>query len=39
MLSNVVDVDNARLAVGQPVRVTFEKLDADLAIPVFTPVL
>ena len=37
MLSNVVDVDNAKLAVGQPVRVAFEKLDDDLAIPVFKP--
>jgi uncharacterized OB-fold protein len=37
MLSNVVDVDNAKLAVGQPVRVAFEKLDDELAIPVFTP--
>ena len=36
MLSNVVDVDNAKLAVGQPVQVAFEKLDDDLAIPVFT---
>ena len=35
MLSNVVDVDNAKLAVGQPVQVAFEKLDDDLAIPVF----
>ena len=35
VLSNVVDVDNAKLAVGQPVQVAFEKLDDDLAIPVF----
>ena len=37
MLSNVVDVDNAKLAVGFPVQVAFETIDEGLAIPVFKP--
>jgi uncharacterized OB-fold protein len=35
LLSNVVDVDNDTLQVGQPVKVAFEKVDDDLSIPVF----
>jgi uncharacterized OB-fold protein len=38
MLSNVVDVDNADLAVGFPVQVAFEAMDESLAIPVFKPI-
>ena len=37
MLSNVIDVDNAKLAVGFPVAVAFEAVDHDLTIPVFRP--
>jgi uncharacterized OB-fold protein len=37
MLSNVIDVDNAKLAVGFPVQVAFEAVDESLAIPVFKP--
>ena len=37
LLSNVVDVDHATMEVGQPVRVAFESIDQDLAIPVFKP--
>ncbi len=37
MLSNVVGVDNATLAVGLPVAVAFEAVDESLAIPVFKP--
>jgi uncharacterized OB-fold protein len=37
MLSNVVDVDPVTLAVGQTVKVAFERLDQDLTIPVFKP--
>jgi len=37
MLTNVVEVDNAKLDVGQPVQVTFERIDDELAIPVFKP--
>ena len=39
MLSNVVGVDNAKLAVGSSVAVAFEAVDDDLTIPVFKPVL
>jgi uncharacterized protein len=35
MLSNVVDVDNATLKVGLPVKVAFQRIDEALAIPVF----
>jgi len=38
MLSNVIGVDNARLAVGLPVQAAFEVIDESLAIPVFKPV-
>jgi uncharacterized OB-fold protein len=37
MLSNVIGVDHAKLAVGLPVAVAFEAVDESLAIPVFTP--
>jgi len=37
MLSNVIGVDPAKLAVGLPVAVAFEAVDESLAIPVFTP--
>ena len=37
MLSNIVDADPATLAVGQAVRVAFERVDAELSIPVFKP--
>ena len=38
MLSNVVAVDNATLAVGFSVAVAFEAVDDDLSIPVFKPI-
>jgi hypothetical protein len=38
VLSNVVGVDNAKLAVGLPVVVAFEAVDDELSIPVFKPV-
>ena len=37
MLSNVVDIDNARLEVGCPVQVAFEAMGESLSIPVFKP--
>ncbi len=37
MLSNVVDVDNAKLTVGLAVRIAFEAVDESLSIPVFAP--
>jgi uncharacterized OB-fold protein len=37
LLSNVIDVDNATLAVGLDVRIAFERLDEALSIPVFVP--
>lgn len=37
MLSNVVDADLSTLAVGQPVKVAFDRVDQDLTIPVFKP--
>lgn len=37
MLSNVVAIDNATLAVGLPVAVAFEAVDESLIIPVFKP--
>jgi len=37
MLSNVVGVDPAKLAVGLPVAVAFEAGDDSLSIPVFKP--
>jgi uncharacterized protein len=37
MLSNVVGVDPAKLAVGLPVAVAFEAVDDGLSIPVFAP--
>jgi uncharacterized OB-fold protein len=37
MLSNVVGVDPAKLAVGSPVAVAFEAVDDSLSIPVFKP--
>ena len=32
MLSNVVEVDNAKLEVGLPVRVAFEAMDESLSV-------
>ena len=37
MLSNVIGVDPAKLAVGLPVAVAFEAVDDSLSIPVFKP--
>jgi uncharacterized OB-fold protein len=37
MLSNVVGVDPANVAVGLPVAVAFEAVDDSLSIPVFEP--
>ena len=37
VLSNVIGIDNAELAVGLPVAVAFEAVDESLSIPVFTP--
>ena len=37
MLSNVVDVDNAKVTVGLAVRIAFEAVDEHLSIPVFAP--
>ena len=37
MLSNVIDVDNAKLTIGLAVRIAFEAMDESLSIPVFAP--
>ena len=37
MISNVVDVDPATLAIGLPVELAWEDMSADLAIPRFRP--
>ena len=37
MLSNVIATDDAKLAVGLPVAVAFERVDDSLSIPVFKP--
>ena len=37
MLSNVVDIDNAEMAVGLPVRIAFQPLDDEVTLPVFRP--
>ena len=37
LLSNVIDVENAKLAAGLDVRIAFERLDDALSIPVFVP--
>jgi uncharacterized OB-fold protein len=39
MLSNVVGIDNAKLAVGVPVQIAFESVDESLVIPVFKPLI
>jgi uncharacterized OB-fold protein len=38
LLSNLVDVQNADIKIGMPVQVTFEELDTNYVIPVFTAV-
>lgn len=38
MLSNVVEIDNAKMAVGLPVQVAFQPLDDEVTLPVFKPV-
>jgi 3-oxo-4,17-pregnadiene-20-carboxyl-CoA hydratase alpha subunit len=37
MISNLVGVDAARVAIGMPVEVVWEDMSADLAIPRFRP--
>jgi uncharacterized OB-fold protein len=37
LISNLVDVDPARLRIGLPVEVVWEDMSADLAIPRFRP--
>lgn len=37
MLTNLVDCDFDRLAIGQPVQVVFKPTDGEWQIPVFTP--
>jgi hypothetical protein len=37
MMTNLVGCDPARVAIGMPVEVTFEKVTDDIAIPKFTP--
>jgi len=37
VLTNLVGCDPATLAIGMPVRVTFEDVNADVSIPRFTP--
>ncbi|MBI1395954.1 MAG: DNA-binding protein [Betaproteobacteria bacterium] len=37
MLTNLVDCDPARLAIGQRVRVVFAKTVAGTSVPMFTP--
>jgi uncharacterized OB-fold protein len=37
MLTNLVDCDFDRLAIGQPVSVVFKQTDGEFKIPVFTP--
>jgi uncharacterized protein len=37
MISNVVDVDPAEVAIGMPVELVWEDMSEDLAIPRFTP--
>jgi len=37
VLTNLVGCDPATLAIGMPVRVTFEDVDAEVSIPRFTP--
>ena len=39
MLSNVVGIDNANLAVGVPVQIAFESVDESSVIPVFKPLI
>ena len=38
LLSNLVDIQNADIKIGMPVQVTFEELDTNYVIPVFTAV-
>jgi uncharacterized OB-fold protein len=38
MISNLVGVDAARVAIGMPVEVVWEDMSADLAIPRFRPI-
>lgn len=37
MITNIVDVDPGAVHIGMPVRVTFEEIDAETALPVFIP--
>ena len=36
MLAGIVDSDMERLAVGAPVRVCFDRISAEIALPMFT---
>lgn len=37
MTTNIVDVDPSKVRIGMLVKVTFEALEGDLRLPVFTP--
>lgn len=37
MMSNLVDVDPARVAIGLPVELVWEDMSAELAVPRFRP--
>jgi uncharacterized OB-fold protein len=36
LLTRLVDIDDSRIEIGMALQVTFERLSADLTIPVFT---
>lgn len=38
VMTNIVECDFDKLAVGQPVEVTFRKTEGDVSLPVFRPV-
>ncbi len=38
MLTTLVDVDPARVAIGMPVEVVFEDVTADVTLPRFRPI-
>ncbi|MEO2169535.1 MAG: Zn-ribbon domain-containing OB-fold protein [bacterium] len=38
MLTNLVDIEPDKIAIGMPVEVTFEDLDEEVALAVFRPV-
>ena len=38
LISNLVDVDPTKVAIGTPVEVSFERIDEDLTLPLFREV-